>query len=255
MSGDALQFLYRLKAISLLHKWEDLIDRLEFQFGEFIGQKVILNVWEACDSVSEQGNVPSQIVNLVDIMGYDDVSSGLDCDYASLDDISEEVDNDLSLVHDITDSKGYDCDCHVNVVALLSNDQNGDSFSVCDIIEEPVDELCLVGCVMTKPIYDPEPLVVADAVITHATIDHNFTLVSDKNDENAQLWGKMISPWDIAGFNEESIFFMGARPLVVELDDNMGSNCWKRIYPIGWFVVLSFELVCKVIGPVFVYNG
>ncbi|CAI9089959.1 OLC1v1024617C1 [Oldenlandia corymbosa var. corymbosa] len=64
---------------------------------------------------------------------------------------------------------------------------------------------------MTKPVYDLEPLVVADSMIIHATIDPYFTLISDKND--------------------------GVRPLVVELDDSSGLNYWKQIPQIGRFAV------------------
>ncbi|CAI9111759.1 OLC1v1012071C1 [Oldenlandia corymbosa var. corymbosa] len=96
MLGEALQFLYGLAAISLLHSWEDLLERLELRFGQFIGQTTVVYVWDVCDSDPELGNSFSKVVSPE--IGFDDVHSKLDADSVSLVGIIEEPDDEMSLI-------------------------------------------------------------------------------------------------------------------------------------------------------------
>ncbi|CAI9094851.1 OLC1v1030657C1 [Oldenlandia corymbosa var. corymbosa] len=95
MAGDALQFSYGLEAVSQLFNWEVLSEQLELPFGQFIGQKVVINYWEAYESFLDEGNFPSPAVNPTESVGFDGVSSELDSDSACLDDISEKYDDEI----------------------------------------------------------------------------------------------------------------------------------------------------------------
>ncbi|CAI9114204.1 OLC1v1014868C1 [Oldenlandia corymbosa var. corymbosa] len=66
LAGEPLRFLYGLLYASQLSTWERFVSQLELRFGNSIRPTVIVNVWEAGDSESDQGGASVPTIEEVD---------------------------------------------------------------------------------------------------------------------------------------------------------------------------------------------
>ncbi|CAI9099559.1 OLC1v1036403C1 [Oldenlandia corymbosa var. corymbosa] len=145
---------------------------LEFRFGEVIGQTIVTNYREDCESFLDQGNFPSLAVNLTDSVGYDDVQLELDDDFESLDGIIKDHDDDMSLIDAVSDIVGNNCDPNVNSDELLHiAELNGvPNESVCVAGLESFLKSFLSGNASCPVTFDPSGLLCLNSPM--ATMNH-----------------------------------------------------------------------------------